>query len=368
MDEWTAAVQRELGLDLPVDVDLILDVARVAAHNVARPAAPVTTFLLGVAAAGGADLDGCHATDRGLAVGLDAARVTSGQRQPAHQVAARCPAPGHHGEPVGRGQSPRSIPDPMWSAGTHSPSTRVHGTSRVRSPREATCPDSRQVASDPSDRPARASMTGGPRVMRATMAACGFPGRPISRCPSGHRPRTIGEPGRTSTPSTSIAPPVAVSTSRTKSTGPLAVPPVVTTRSASEAPRNAAACASRVSETQSTATTSQPMRPSHAGTWPPRLSRTLPSRAGPSRRSSSPMTRTCARGRRMTTTSSCPAAAARPTCAGPSVVPASMSTSSASASAPAGLMSWRATHLTVQPALSIDPAVLRAEDPGGPGG
>lgn len=56
MDEWTAAVQRELGLDLPVDVDLILDVARVAAHGVARPAAPVTTFLLGVAAAGGADL------------------------------------------------------------------------------------------------------------------------------------------------------------------------------------------------------------------------------------------------------------------------------------------------------------------------
>lgn len=56
MDEWTAAVQQELGLDLPVDVDLILDVARVAAHSVARPAAPVTTFLLGVAAAGGADL------------------------------------------------------------------------------------------------------------------------------------------------------------------------------------------------------------------------------------------------------------------------------------------------------------------------
>jgi hypothetical protein len=56
MDEWTAAVQRELGLDLPVDVDLILDVARVAAHSVARPAAPVTTFLLGVAAAGGADV------------------------------------------------------------------------------------------------------------------------------------------------------------------------------------------------------------------------------------------------------------------------------------------------------------------------
>jgi hypothetical protein len=69
MDEWTAAVQRELGLDLPVDVDLILDVARVAAHNVARPAAPVTTFLLGVAAAGGADLADAARRIEALAVG-----------------------------------------------------------------------------------------------------------------------------------------------------------------------------------------------------------------------------------------------------------------------------------------------------------
>ena len=40
-------------LDVEVDLDeaLILDVAREAAHNVARPAAPVTTFLLGYAAA-----------------------------------------------------------------------------------------------------------------------------------------------------------------------------------------------------------------------------------------------------------------------------------------------------------------------------
>jgi hypothetical protein len=69
MDEWNAAVQRELGLDLPVDVDLILDVARVAAHNVARPAAPVTTFLLGVAAAGGADLADAARRIEALAAG-----------------------------------------------------------------------------------------------------------------------------------------------------------------------------------------------------------------------------------------------------------------------------------------------------------
>jgi hypothetical protein len=40
-------------LDVEVDLDeaLILDVAREAAHNVERPAAPITTFLLGYAAA-----------------------------------------------------------------------------------------------------------------------------------------------------------------------------------------------------------------------------------------------------------------------------------------------------------------------------
>jgi hypothetical protein len=40
-------------LDVEVDLDeaLVLDVAREAAHNVDRPAAPITTFLLGYAAA-----------------------------------------------------------------------------------------------------------------------------------------------------------------------------------------------------------------------------------------------------------------------------------------------------------------------------
>ncbi len=43
-------------LDVEVDVDeaLILDLARDAAHNVERPAAPITTFLLGYAAAASA--------------------------------------------------------------------------------------------------------------------------------------------------------------------------------------------------------------------------------------------------------------------------------------------------------------------------
>ncbi|HEX6887530.1 MAG TPA: NTP transferase domain-containing protein [Candidatus Nanopelagicales bacterium] len=55
MQEWVAAVQDALGLDVAVEVDTILDVARDAAHAVSRPTAPVTTFLLGVAVARGAD-------------------------------------------------------------------------------------------------------------------------------------------------------------------------------------------------------------------------------------------------------------------------------------------------------------------------
>lgn len=51
LDEWTSAVKAELGIDLDVDVHGLLDLARDAAHGVARPAAPLTTFLVGYAAA-----------------------------------------------------------------------------------------------------------------------------------------------------------------------------------------------------------------------------------------------------------------------------------------------------------------------------
>ncbi|MFI5976499.1 DUF6457 domain-containing protein [Streptomyces sp. NPDC051452] len=51
LDEWISAVKDELGIDLDVDTDLLLDLARDAAHSVARPAAPLTTFLVGYAAA-----------------------------------------------------------------------------------------------------------------------------------------------------------------------------------------------------------------------------------------------------------------------------------------------------------------------------
>lgn len=54
MSEWITAVTRELGLEGQVDseksVDAVLDLTSDVAHNVSRPAAPVTAFLIGVAA------------------------------------------------------------------------------------------------------------------------------------------------------------------------------------------------------------------------------------------------------------------------------------------------------------------------------
>jgi hypothetical protein len=69
MQDWVEAVRAALGLDIAVDVDAILDVARDAAHHVERPAAPLTTYLLGAAIARGADPAQAAATVSALASG-----------------------------------------------------------------------------------------------------------------------------------------------------------------------------------------------------------------------------------------------------------------------------------------------------------
>jgi len=54
---WVERVKLELGLTIDVDSEMILDIARDAAHAVERPAAPITTFLLGYAIGLGADAE-----------------------------------------------------------------------------------------------------------------------------------------------------------------------------------------------------------------------------------------------------------------------------------------------------------------------
>lgn len=59
LHDWIDELCDVLELDAEVDEALILDLARQAAHSVEKPAAPVTTFLLGYAAAqrGGSQAD-----------------------------------------------------------------------------------------------------------------------------------------------------------------------------------------------------------------------------------------------------------------------------------------------------------------------
>jgi hypothetical protein len=67
LDEWTAEVCRTLGLDPTVmDQKAVLDVARDVAHGVARPAAPLTAYLVGVAVGRGAEPATAATTVAGL--------------------------------------------------------------------------------------------------------------------------------------------------------------------------------------------------------------------------------------------------------------------------------------------------------------
>jgi hypothetical protein len=62
LEEWMTTVREELGLtgdgvaDTKAVTTVILDLARDAAHAVARPAAPLTAYLVGVAVGQGASL------------------------------------------------------------------------------------------------------------------------------------------------------------------------------------------------------------------------------------------------------------------------------------------------------------------------
>src|SRR6516225_9299857 len=79
MDQWTAAVCADLGLD-PSDADLraVLDLTRDVAHGVARPAAPLTAYLVGMAVGRGLARAG-----RGR--GLKTRVARPGPRRPAYR-------------------------------------------------------------------------------------------------------------------------------------------------------------------------------------------------------------------------------------------------------------------------------------------
>jgi hypothetical protein len=67
LDDWVVQAADALGLETTMDIALVLDLARDVAHAVARPAAPVTSYLLGMAVAKGADPEAAAATLAGIA-------------------------------------------------------------------------------------------------------------------------------------------------------------------------------------------------------------------------------------------------------------------------------------------------------------
>jgi hypothetical protein len=72
MERWTEAVCAELGLDPgAVDLRVVLDLTRDVAHGVARPAAPLTAYLLGVAVGRGQALPDAAARVSVLAAAWD---------------------------------------------------------------------------------------------------------------------------------------------------------------------------------------------------------------------------------------------------------------------------------------------------------
>ncbi|WP_405616419.1 NTP transferase domain-containing protein [Streptomyces sp. NBC_00076] len=84
LDEWITAVKDELGIELDVDTGVLLDLARDAAHGVARPAAPLTTFLVGYAAAraGGGPEEVAEASRKATALALRWADEDTAEAKP----------------------------------------------------------------------------------------------------------------------------------------------------------------------------------------------------------------------------------------------------------------------------------------------
>jgi uncharacterized protein DUF6457 len=70
LEDWIDTVCRELGLDRDdVDRDLVLDLAKDVAHGVARPAAPLTAYLFGLAVGAGQPARDAAARITSLAAG-----------------------------------------------------------------------------------------------------------------------------------------------------------------------------------------------------------------------------------------------------------------------------------------------------------
>ena len=107
MDQWTAAVCADLGLDASAaDLRAVLDLTRDVAHGVARPAAPLTAYLVGVAVGRGLTLPDAAGRVSALAASWEKAKKRTNKvpNGPGHR-------PGDRGGPCRPGY--RTLTDPV---------------------------------------------------------------------------------------------------------------------------------------------------------------------------------------------------------------------------------------------------------------
>jgi hypothetical protein len=83
LDDWAGEAAAAVGVTLqPGDIAAVLDLARDAAHGIARPAAPLTTFIAGMAVGRG------QPTAEAMAALVDAiGRHTASDLGPSHSAA-----------------------------------------------------------------------------------------------------------------------------------------------------------------------------------------------------------------------------------------------------------------------------------------
>ncbi|GAA2578410.1 hypothetical protein GCM10010435_63420 [Winogradskya consettensis] len=103
LEEWIREASAELGLS-PADVEhhLVLDVARDVAHNVVRPGAPVTAYLLGLAVGRGADPAAAAARLSALATAWPATQEQQRATPPIQEQQQAAPAT-HDQQPAAAG-------------------------------------------------------------------------------------------------------------------------------------------------------------------------------------------------------------------------------------------------------------------------
>jgi hypothetical protein len=77
--DWSNEVRAELGIEADVDIRSVLGLAGVVAHSVVRPAAPLTTYLVGFAAG------------RAAALGTDPVEAAAAATRAVRDLAARRP-------------------------------------------------------------------------------------------------------------------------------------------------------------------------------------------------------------------------------------------------------------------------------------